>query len=60
MDLTKFTWTREPKQYTVNEDTIEITTNPIQIYGREPITISGTTMRLFSRWRQVKNISALW
>ena len=26
MDLTKFTWTREPKQYTVNEDTIEITT----------------------------------
>lgn len=28
MDLTKFTWTREPKQYTVNEDTIEITTKP--------------------------------
>lgn len=28
MDMSKFTWTREPKQYTVNKDTIEITTKP--------------------------------
>lgn len=28
MDLTKFTWTREPKSYKINKDTIEIVTNP--------------------------------
>ena len=28
MDLTKFKWTREPKSYKINHDTIEIVTNP--------------------------------
>lgn len=28
MDLSRFAWIREPKQYTVNEDTIEIITKP--------------------------------
>ena len=28
MDIRKFTWTREPKEYTVNGDAIEVTTKP--------------------------------
>lgn len=28
MDLTKFSWTRKPKSYKINQDTIEIVTNP--------------------------------
>lgn len=31
-----------------------------QIYGRGRITISGMTMPLCCRWRQKRNISALW
>ena len=28
MDLKKFVWTREPKQYAINQDTVEIVTKP--------------------------------
>ena len=28
MDIRKFTWTREPKEYTVKGDAIEVTTKP--------------------------------
>ena len=28
MDLKKFTWTREPEHYEINQDTIEIVTKP--------------------------------
>ena len=48
-------WIREPKNYSITENKIEIVTEPILTYGKEPITIVGMIMRLFCKLIRMKN-----
>ena len=59
MDIKNLKWTREPKDYVVRSDRIEIITQPEQIYGRGRIIISAMTMLPCCRWKQKKNFSHL-
>ena len=51
IDIKNFKWIREPKEYKITENEIEIVT--------EHIIILGMIMRLFCRWKRMKNISVL-
>ena len=59
IDIKNFKWIREPKEYKITENEIEIVTEPHTDLCREHIIILGTIMRLFCRWKRMKNISVL-
>ena len=70
MNLKEMKWTREPAEYTVGSDRIEITTMPhTDLWQRTyyhfrndnapVLTIFAMTMPLFSRWRRRKSTSLL-
>ena len=48
-DNTQLKWTREPEEYTITEDKIELSQSHTRICGREPITIFVMTMRQYCR-----------
>ena len=71
MNTGDWTWTREPKDYAIGEDRIEITTLPhTDLWQRTyyhfrndnaPVLQMETDERYFScRWRPTNGISVLW
>lgn len=59
MKLDKFMWTREPNDFKIKDNTVEITTKQIPTYGKELIIIFGMIMHRYIRWKQKKSISVL-
>lgn len=49
IELTKWIWTREPKDYSITDEKIEIITAPHTDCGRELTITSGTIMHRFFR-----------
>ena len=59
IDIKNFKWIREPKEYKITENEIEIVTEPHTDLWQRTYFILGTIMRLFCRWKRMKNISVL-
>lgn len=60
MDTSAFSWTREPKDYVIGNDRIEITTAPHTDLWQRTYYHSATTTPRSCRWRPLSGISALW
>ena len=56
IDIKNLKWIREPKEFTIADDKIEIVTSHIQICGRELIIISEMIMCLFTRKSSFKAV----
>ena len=59
IDIKNFKWIREPKEYKITENEIEIVTEPHTDLWQRTYIILGMIMRLFCRWKRMKNISVL-
>ena len=59
MNLREFKWTREPKKFCIQDDKIEITTEPHTDLWQRTYYHFEMTMRLCCRWRRKRNISVL-
>lgn len=59
MDIKEFKWTREPQEYKIENDRIEITTSPHTDLWQRTYYHFKMITPLSCRWKQKKNISVL-
>lgn len=60
IDKNQWKWTRKPANFSIEEDSIEITTARTQTFGREPTTTSAMTMHPCCKSNLLNRFSPSW